>query len=70
MSGYHPNTLKLIRIGDNAIELGWYKKHPNTCFCEEVARRAKELGNEYPSDEAIRIAERMLNQLKRRNETQ
>ena len=52
-----------MEIEDEAIHLGWYKKHPKTCFCEEVARRSGELGNDYPSDDAIQIALSMLRKL-------
>ena len=65
MSKYHLNTLRLIRIETEAIKSGWYDKNPRKCFCEEVARRSGELGNEHPSDEAIRKAERMLSRLKK-----
>ena len=62
----HPNTAKIIKIENKAIKLGWYKKHPKKCFCEEVARCSGELGNEYPSDKAINIALRMLENLKKK----
>lgn len=63
MTTYHPNTLKLIHIEDKALCLGWYKKYPRTCFCEEVAKRSGELGNDYPSDTAIEVALEMLKEL-------
>jgi len=65
MSEYHPNTIKLLQIANEAIKLGWYVKYPKICFCAEVAKRSHELGNDYPSDKAIKIAERMLRRLKR-----
>lgn len=65
---HHPNTIKLINIENQAIKLGWYKKNPNKCFSEEVARRSGELGDEHPSDEAIVIALRMLAKLKQKEE--
>ena len=64
MTKYHRNTLRLIQIEKDAIENGWYLKHPRSCFCEEVAKKSGELGNEYPSDHAIQIALRMLSKLK------
>lgn len=66
MTKYRPNTLKLIRIENKAINKGWYEKHPRTCFSEEVAKKSGELGNEYPSDRAIQIALRMLSKLKQK----
>jgi hypothetical protein len=64
----HPNTILLMAIEDDAIEAGWYKVHPKTCFCEEVAKRAGEVGNDYPSHNAIKIAWDMLNKLKEQME--
>ena len=64
---YHRNTIRLIRIEYEAIENGWNKKYPRTCFCEEVARKSGEMGNDYPSDKAIEIALKMLEKLKKSN---
>jgi len=65
ISRYHPNTLRLITIEDEAIRLGWYKYYPKLCFSSEVAKRAGEEGELYPSDNAIVIASKMLNKLKK-----
>jgi len=62
---YHPNTLKLIAIENEAIKLGWYKKYPYRCFSEEVAKEAGELGEDYPSDEALIIAQKKLEKFKK-----
>jgi len=71
MSRYHPNTLKLIALENEAIRLGWTKRYPHRCFSYEVAEEAGELGEDYPSDEAIEIARRKLEEFKREisNET-
>jgi len=61
---HHPNTIRLIRIEDEAINLGWYRYYPKVCFSSEVARRSNEEGEENPSDKAIKIASRMLNELR------
>jgi len=63
MNDWHPNTLKLLKLHIEAVEKGWNEKHPNKCFCQEVAIRAGELGNEYPSDNAIIIALEMIEEL-------
>ena len=65
MSKWHRNTLRLIEIEDEALRLGWAEKYPRRSFSYEVAEEAGELGNEYPSDEAIRIAERKLEEFKK-----
>lgn len=61
----HPNVIVLIKIHEKAIENGWAERYPKLCFCQEVAKRAGELGNEYPSDNAILIANEMLENQKR-----
>lgn len=61
---YHPNTIWLIALEEQAIRLGWYKYKGRFCFCEQVAKLAGEEGNEYPSDKAIKIAEQMVEKLK------
>jgi len=61
----HPNTIVLIKLHTKAIENGWTERYPKVCFCHEVAKRANELGNEYPSDNAILIANKMLENQKR-----
>jgi len=64
MSEYHPNTLRLIEIHDEIIELGFFKKYTKD-FCYEIAKATGELGNDYPSDEAIKLAESWLKEFKR-----
>jgi len=63
----HLNTEILIKIEDKAIDLGWYDKYPKKSFCQEVARRCGESGNENPSNKAIKIALNMLYKLVKRN---
>lgn len=62
---HHPNTIKLIQLNGVAIKVGWNSINPRLCFCQEVARRSGEMGNEYPSDEAIEIAEEMIRELEK-----
>jgi hypothetical protein len=54
------NSLKLIQIEDELIRLGWYEKHPKTCFCSFVAKKMGELGNDSPSADAIKYAKKVL----------
>jgi len=61
----HPNTIILINLHTKAIKYGWAERYPRLCFCQEVAKRANELGNEHPSDNAIIIANKMLENQKR-----
>jgi hypothetical protein len=56
----HKNTIELIRIDDEIINLGWYEKHPRKNFCEYVAEQMNEMGNEFPSDKAIKYARKIL----------
>lgn len=49
-----------MRIEDEALRLGWSKIYPKRDFTYEVAEKAGELGNEYPSDNAIQIARNKL----------
>lgn len=58
----HPNTRRLEALMDRAEELGWNLKH-ETPFIEEVARLANESGKEYPSDNALIIAQRIIDEL-------
>jgi len=60
----HPNTWKLVRIEIEMVKLGFTEKYPTHCFSYEVARATNELGNEYPSDEAIVLAKRWLDEFK------
>jgi len=61
---FHPNTLKLIDIEDAVINLGFADKYPDKCFSYEIAKATGELGNEYPSDKAIRLAKRWFKEFK------
>jgi len=61
---HHPNTLELIQISSEIIEAGFLERY-NKDFCYEVAKAMNELGNEYPSDEAIRLAKRWLEEFKK-----
>lgn len=64
MSKYHPNTKVLLKLEKEANRLGWNEKYPDKIdFCYEVAKKAGELGNKYPSNRAIGIAEDMLGEL-------
>ena len=54
------NTWRLIKIAKMAMKYGADFAE----FCEDVARRAGEEGNDAPSDEAIEIAKRKLAALK------
>jgi len=60
---YHKNTLRLIEITDEIIRLGFLEKY-NKCFCYEIAKATGEIGNDYPSDEAIKLAESWLKEFK------
>ena len=64
MTDWHPNTLKLISIANEARSLGWNEMNPRKDFEEEVAKSAGEEGNDYPSDAAIRIAKAKLTRFK------
>jgi len=66
VGNYHINTLKLVRIENDAIfRLGWNKKHHGRkCFSSTVARMTGEMGNEYPSNFAIRVANWLKRSLK------
>ena len=63
MNDFHPNTLRLIKIHDEIIELGFLEKY-DLDFCYEVAKASGELGNDYPSDEAIKLAESWLKEFR------
>jgi len=63
MSDYHRNTKRLIQIHDEIIKLGFADKY-NLDFCYEVAKASGELGNDYPSGEAIRLAELWLKEFR------
>ena len=54
----HPNTLKLMRINEKAIALGYVGD-----FCRDVAAKMEELGNDHPSDNAILFAENWIKRL-------
>jgi len=58
-----------MMLHDEVIKLGWNEKHPHLCFCQEVARRADEMGNEYPSDDAIQIAMGMVDAFRTSTQT-
>jgi len=64
MSDYHRNTKRLIQIHDEIIKLGFADKY-NLDFCYEVAKASGELGADYPSDEAIKLAESWLEEFRR-----
>ncbi len=55
------NSAKLIEIENKIIALGWYKYHPKKCFCTYVAEHLNEVGQDAPSDSAIRFAKHVLN---------
>jgi len=61
---FHPNTLELIDIENAIINLGFVDKYPNKCFSYEIAKATGELGNEYPSDEATRLAKQWFEEFK------
>ena len=61
---YHPNTLKLIDVEDAVIDLGFTDRYPDKCFSYEIAKATGELGNEHPSDEAIKLAKKWLEEFK------
>lgn len=69
LNNYHPNTIKLIRIENEMISLGWNTDFPEYDFCELVAKLSHEIGNIYPSDRAIQIAEQLLENYKRTKRT-
>jgi ssDNA-binding Zn-finger/Zn-ribbon topoisomerase 1 len=54
-----------MEIEREIIKLGWYDKHPRKDFCSYVAEKTGELGKEYPSDSAIKYAERVLHVYRR-----
>ena len=59
-------TRKLMQMEKEVIKLGWYEMYPQKKdFCYEVAKAADELGQEYPSENALEIAEQMLDKLKK-----
>ncbi|RLF46654.1 MAG: hypothetical protein DRN29_04750 [Thermoplasmata archaeon] len=60
----HQNTLKLINLERQILELGFWKKYPNKDFSYELAKTTGELGDEYPSDKAIRLAEQWVTEFK------
>jgi len=59
----YKNTLRLMEITDEIIRLGFLEKY-NKCFCYEIAKATGELGNDDPSDEAIKLAELWLKEFK------
>jgi len=63
--GYHVNTLRLIRIMDEILELGFHKRYPKKCFSYEIARATGELGEDYPSDRAVELAKSWLEEFKK-----
>jgi hypothetical protein len=55
------NTIKLIRLEEEIIGLGWNQKHkPKQNFCSYVAEKTGEIGEDSPSDKAIKFAERVV----------
>lgn len=56
----HRNTLKLIDLERQVLELGFWKKYPDKDFSYELAKATGELGNENPSDKAIQLAEQWV----------
>lgn len=60
------NSVKLICLEDEAIKLGWYKKHPKKCFSEYIAKITGEMGNMDPSDRAIEVAEEIVEKLRKK----
>jgi len=63
MKKYHPNTSKLMRLQDEIIKLGFNEKY-NKDFCQEIARFSDEMGEDYPSDKAIILAEKWIEEFK------
>ena len=61
MAVLHPNTIRLLALERQAHELGW---PPDKDFCYEVAKRAGELGYDFPSGEALEIAKVMVKELR------
>lgn len=64
MTEFHSNTWKLVKLQSKAVELGFADKYPYKDFCQEIARFSNELGDDYPSDQAIKLAERWVEELK------
>jgi len=60
----HRNTLKLIDLERQVLELGFWKKYPDKDFSYELAKATGELGNENPSDKAIQLAEQWVTEFK------
>ena len=59
----HPNTLEFLRLMNKVDWDRWWKNHPYEDFGQYVRRRAEESGSvegDYPSDDAMRIARRMV----------
>jgi len=54
------HTKQLTKIENEIINLGWYEKHPDKDFCYYVAEKTGELGNDSPSDRAVKYAKRVL----------
>jgi hypothetical protein len=55
--GFHERTIRLMGLHDEALALGWDNR---ICFTYRVAELAGELGGEVPSENAIRIAEGLV----------
>lgn len=65
LSEAHPNTRKLIMLSAEADKLGFYDTNfPHRDFCYAVARESGETGDNYPSDNALAVAQQMLQDLK------
>ncbi|RLC87265.1 MAG: hypothetical protein DRJ03_06460 [Chloroflexi bacterium] len=60
----HRNTLKLIDLERQVLELGFWKKYPDKDFSYELAKATGELGNENPSDKAIQLAEQWVTEFR------
>ena len=60
MCDIHPNTLALLKLEIEADSLGYEGD-----FCRDVAYKMGEQGNDYPSIDALLLAEAIIKKLKK-----
>jgi len=60
MDEMHPNSLALLKLDFKAHSLGYEGD-----FSRDVAYKMGEEGNEYPSTDALLLAEKMIEKLKK-----
>ena len=63
MCNIHPNTLALMKLELKAHSLGYEGD-----FCRYIAYKMGEQGNDYPSTDAILLAENIIKKLESKKE--